>query len=231
MYTTSFIRNALVKGASALAITLVVLSGTGCRRNTSTDTQVIQPTTEVSTICTTTTTTSTTTTSSTTTTNTTSGTTTTVTTTMRIVEEPIVTEQTIVWENTVAIEPVYVETQIEYVPPATDYVASELPITEYERTLLRNVVANEYGSDWVSVQEKAKVVATVMNRVNSPSYPNTIEEVLTQPYQFSGYYATNYEWSTVTNSVRDAVDYYFEHPDEFGSYTGFWGDGTYNHFY
>lgn len=217
-------RSLLVRGASGLLFTFLLLCGTGCRGGENTDKQEVQPiTTEVSTTCTSTTTT----TSSSLTTS--STTTTTSTTTTELMTAEIVT--TIVWENTVAIEPVYVETQIEYVPPATDYVASELPITEYERTLLRNVVANEYGSDWVSVQEKAKVVATVMNRVNSPSYPNTIEEVLTQPYQFSGYYATNYEWSTVTNSVRDAVDYYFEHPDEFGSYTGFWGDGTYNHFY
>lgn len=217
-------RSLLVRGASGLLFTFLLLCGTGCRGGENTDKQEVQPiTTEVSTTCTSTTTT----TSSSLTTSSTTTTTSTTTTELMTVE----TVTTIVWENTVAIEPVYVETQIEYVPPATDYVASELPITEYERTLLRNVVANEYGSDWVSVQEKAKVVATVMNRVNSPSYPNTIEEVLTQPYQFSGYYATNYEWSTVTNSVRDAVDYYFEHPDEFGSYTGFWGDGTYNHFY
>ena len=217
-------RSLLVRGASGLLFTFLLLCGTGCRGGENTDKQEVQPiTTEVSTTCTSTTTT----TSSSLTTSSTTTTTSTTTTELMTAE----TVTTIVWENTVAIEPVYVETQIEYVPPATDYVASELPITEYERTLLRNVVANEYGSDWVSVQEKAKVVATVMNRVNSPSYPNTIEEVLTQPYQFSGYYATNYEWSTVTNSVRDAVDYYFEHPDEFGSYTGFWGDGTYNHFY
>ena len=227
MYTTSFIRNALVKGASALAITLVVLSGTGCRRNTSTDTQVIQPTTEVSTICTTTTTTSTTTTSSTTTTTTTSGTTTTVTTTMRIVEEPIVTEQTIVWENTVQTEP-YVEPIVEQ--PVIEQTYNELPITDYERTLLRNVVANEYGSDYVSVAEKAKVVAVVMNRVNSSSFPNTIEGVLTQPTQFTGYYATDYEWGKVTDSVREAVDYYFSHQDEYGDWLYFNGDGKWNYF-
>jgi hypothetical protein len=132
--------------------------------------------------------------------------------------------------------------QEEYIPeepqpePAPEYVEPQvvdtgLPITDYERTLLRNVVAHEYGSDWVSVQEKAKVVAVVINRVNNPKFPSTIEGVLTQPYQFSGYWACSYEWSTVTQSVRDAVDYYFAHPEEFGGWTGFWGDGHWNYFY
>lgn len=123
--------------------------------------------------------------------------------------------------------------------PAEQPVAtSGLPITDYERTLLRNVVAREYGSNNhgyggppVTLYERACVVAVVMNRVNSPSYPNTIEGVLTQPYQFSGYYACNYEWSNVTQSVRDSVDYYFAHQSEFPYYMGFWGDGAYNHFY
>ena len=61
-------------------------------------------------------------------------------------------------------------------------------ITEEERILLCNVVGNEYGADFVPTAEKAKVVAVVMNRVYSELYPNTIYEVLTQPYQFSGYY-------------------------------------------
>lgn len=116
----------------------------------------------------------------------------------------------------------------EYIPPV---VESKLPITETERILLCNLVGREYGSDWVSVYEKAKVVAVVMNRVNDPNFPNTIYEVLTQPYQFSGY-TPNYSYTyQVTDSVVQAVDYYFAHPEEFGSYKYFYGDGTYNYFY
>ena len=136
-------------------------------------------------------------------------------------EEPAVEEQ-----------PVAEEPQPEPQPePQSEPINNGLPITDYERTLLRNVVAHEYGSNWVSTYEKAKVVAVVMNRVYSPKYPNTIESVLTQPDQFTGYWACSYEWSSVTQSCRDAVDYYFAHPDEFGAWLGFWGDGTYNHFY
>ena len=104
-------------------------------------------------------------------------------------------------------------------------------ITDYEHVLLANCVANEYGSDWVSVYDKACVVAVVMNRVNSDCWPNTIEGVLTQKKQFTGYWACGYYWDKTTQSCKDAVDYYFSHQDEFPYYTGFWGDGTYNHFY
>lgn len=122
------------------------------------------------------------------------------------------------------------EPYVEPAPQPEPEMATDLPVTEYERILLCNVVAREYGSDWVSVAEKAKVVAVVMNRVADSRYPNTIEGVLTQPYQFSGYYACNYEWANVTESVREAVRYYFAHTDEFPYYLSFWGDGTYNHF-
>lgn len=123
---------------------------------------------------------------------------------------------------------------IEWTTPTTEYVqpvySGNLPITERERVLLCNVVANEYGSDWVSVYDKACVVATVVNRVNSPQFPNDIESVLTQPYQFSGYWASDYYYSSVTDSCIEAVDYYYAHPDEFGNWLYFEGDGTRNYF-
>jgi spore germination cell wall hydrolase CwlJ-like protein len=119
---------------------------------------------------------------------------------------------------------------IEEVEP-TPIVESYLPITEYERTLLCNIVANEAGSDWIGIYDKASVVACVMNRVNSPDFPNTIEGVLTQPYQFSGYYASSYYYSTVTDACIQAVDYYFNNPNEFGSWLYFEGNGTNNYFH
>lgn len=224
-YNTSKIRSLLKGGARALALTSVLLAVASCSHG-KTDTDNSSSNVEVTTSCTTTTMTSTDTTSTTSSTTTSTETTTTATTTIAT------TKEMIVWENTVPIE-----TQTYYVEPVeTEYIATPLsnsnaPISDYERILLRNVVAREYGSDWVSVSEKAKVVNVVMNRVNDPKYPNTIEGVLTQPNQFSGYYACNYEWSNVTDSVREAVDYYFEHQNEFDNSLGFWGDGQVNHFY
>ena len=83
----------------------------------------------------------------------------------------------------------------EIVPPAdsTETVTPEvpeesvsLPITDEEYIILCNAVAHEAGCNWISTYDKALVVEVIMNRVESPLYPNTILGVLTQPYQFTG---------------------------------------------
>lgn len=214
-------RSLLVRGATALAISSLLLYGTGCRGGEDTGTEVIQPptTTEVMTTCTTSTSTSFTTSFTTTTTVTETTTITTMAVTISMTQ-PITESQTIA----IAIEETPVVEEISE-------SASAYPITEYERILLCNIVANEAGSDWISVYDKASVVACVMNRVNSPDFPNTIEGVLTQPYQFSGYYASRSYYSTVTDACVEAVNYYFNNPSEFGSWLYFEGNGTNNYFH
>lgn len=175
-----------------------------------------------------TTTLSTTTTSTTTTTitSTTTETTTTSTTTPDIVVIDVETE--IVEEVT---ETLYV--------PETEYVVEEVSITtdidDYSRRLLAEITCHEYGSDWVSTAEKAKIVAGVMNRVNSSSYPNTVYDVLMQDGQFHGSWDGGHGyWPDCIEPNEDswaAVDYYFSHQNEFGSYTSWYGDGRWNYFY
>lgn len=102
-------------------------------------------------------------------------------------------------------------------------------ISNWEYTLLCRIVSSEYGSDWVPVEEKAKIVASVMAMVYNPNYPDTIEEVLDvscAPWGFDKYY--DYYMS---DSIYAAVDYYFTS----GAYDGWtctsWsGDGTWNYF-
>ena len=102
-------------------------------------------------------------------------------------------------------------------------------ISDWEYTLLCRIVSSEYGSDWVPVEEKAKIVASVMAMVYDPNYPDTIEEVLDvscAPWGFDKYY--DYYMS---DSIYAAVDYYFTS----GAYDGWtctsWsGDGTWNYF-
>ena len=102
-------------------------------------------------------------------------------------------------------------------------------ISDWEYTLLCRIVSSEYGSDWVPVEEKAKIVASVMAMVYNPNYPNTIEGVLDvscAPWGFNKYY--DYYMS---DSIYAAVDYYFTS----GAYDGWtctsWsGDGTWNYF-
>lgn len=213
---SSKVRSLLSGGAKAIAITSVLIAVASCSHD-KTDTDNLSSSSEVTTTCTTTT--STMTTSSTTATTTTTSTTT-MTTMMTVLESTVQTEP-----------PINIEPQTE---PATECIveySASTAITERERVLLCNVVANEYGSDWVSVYDKACIVATVMNRVNSSQFPNDIESVLTQPYQFSGYWASDSYYPTVTQSCIEAVDYYFAHPEEFGGYMYFEGDGRYNYFH
>lgn len=228
------VRSLLVRGGEALAITSVLLAIVGCSPN-KTDTDNSSSKMEMVTEeCTTPTTTIAT---STTTQSTTTNTTTTVVTTESKMMNTQIT--TTVQENIAQTEPVEYEYEYEYESDNTitektessPVVESYLPITEYERTLLCNIVANEAGSDWIGIYDKASVVACVINRVNSPDFPNTIEGVLTQPYQFSGYYASSYYYSTVTDACIQAVDYYFNNPNEFGSWLYFEGNGTNNYFH
>ena len=144
----------------------------------------------------------------------------------------------------------YEEPEIEYTETYTDYeedtdssedyynedesesayaAQGSYNISDWEYTLLCRIVSSEYGSDWVPVEEKAKIVASVMAMVYNPNYPDTIEEVLDvscAPWGFDKYY--DYYMS---DSIYAAVDYYFTS----GVYDGWtctsWsGDGTWNYF-
>lgn len=126
-----------------------------------------------------------------------------------------------------------IEIVTPYTPPAPQ--GSLAYITDAERIMLCNVVAGEYGSDWVSLYDKACVVAVVMNRYYDGGWQgagraNTISNVLTAPGQFVGYYAANGYNSLVTQSCIDAVEYYFNHQTDFPHYLSFYGDGTRNYF-
>ena len=110
----------------------------------------------------------------------------------------------------------------------TEYVPETPTVEDYDRQLLAEIVWHEAGSSWISQYNKAKVAAGVMNRVNDSRFPSTVYGVLTQPYQFSGYWPG---CCTPSQACYDAVDYYFSHTDEFNSDNSWWGDGSQNHFY
>lgn len=222
MKLNGFKSRSSLRGTTALAITSILLGiMTGCGHDRiDTDEFSNPPPTEVSTSCTTTVTTSI-------TTNQTTSTTTISTTTTTLAEETTLTTLQVVENQTTDVP-------TETAPVESDSVAEvnpTYPITEYERILLCNIVANESGSDWISIYDKACVVACVINRVDDSRFPNSIEEVLTQPYQFSGYYASDCYYPTVTDACIQAVDYYFEHSNEFGDYLYFEGNGTNNVFH
>lgn len=144
-------------------------------------------------------------------------------------------------ENSITIEEVpevipETEAVIETEEPAETItiVDTSSSVSDSDYILLCNAVAHEAGSDNITIENKAKVVEVIMNRVYSSSFPNTIYGVITQKSQFSGSstYAdlTGYS-SKVTQNVKSAVDLYFYDPSAFNhGYLYFYGDGSQNHF-
>jgi len=121
-------------------------------------------------------------------------------------------------------------TAVETTSEDNGMIGSVYPVTEYEYVLLCNLVGREYGANYVSEAEKAKVVEVVFNRRSSSSFPDTIYGVLTQRYQFSGYVAQSTFTSKVTDSVKTAVTNYLNGCYPNHGYLYFWGDGRWNHF-
>ena len=107
------------------------------------------------------------------------------------------------------------EPVIESIESSVWYDENNKPVSEGDFILLCNIVAHEYGSDYVPVAEKAKVVDVVMTRVREGWADGTIYGVLTAPAQFSGFYPS-YDYAyDVTPSCIEAVYYYFNHENEF----------------
>ena len=125
-------------------------------------------------------------------------------------------------------------TVTETVPEVTAPASAAITVTDREYCMLCNVVGHEYGADWVPVEEKALVCEVIMNRVNSPQFPNSIYEVLTQRNQFAGLnYLIEMDGMSgyVTDSVKAAVDLYLSDPSQFNhGYLFFNGDGRRNYF-
>ena len=218
-------RSLLARGGAVCAVSILLLCGIGCHNSKDTDKDIIQPMTitEVSTTCTTSTTMSTTkasTATSSITTNVEATTTTTAETTLTSTTTQTMTAP----QNTAPIEE---ETVTEPI-----YVSTELPITNQEFTLIANVISHESGSSWISEYERVCIVACIMNRVADPRFPNTIDEVVHQPYQMFDvpYYRIDYS-GIGYEPIDNAIYAYFNGAYDCGSINSWSGDGKHNYFY
>ena len=133
-----------------------------------------------------------------------------------------------------------------YEEPAPAMTSTAIQVTDYEYVILCNLVAGEYGSDWVSTYDKGAVAATVIHRMWegtrwTDGAPATIYNVIAAPYQYDGKYLSGSYSSRVTQSCKDAVTYalnnrhdydYYCNPDGTSIYmiNSFCGDGHYNWF-
>lgn len=119
--------------------------------------------------------------------------------------------------------------------PTSDVAVTTTGISDSDYNLLCKIVASEYGG-MADVYERAKIVASVMNQVKDPRFPNTVEAALDRscaPWGFNKYAEYFCGNSVHYSSMSDAVDYYLNNPDLFANWTcnSWWGDGTWNHFY
>ena len=92
--------------------------------------------------------------------------------------------------------PIKTEKVSDGMPVYTIDGISEISLDEFYE--ICRVVMNESGGE--PYQTQVAVAETIINRVNSNKFPNTVIQVLYQPYQYS-----HYENGEVTDSVREAV--------------------------
>ncbi len=81
---------------------------------------------------------------------------------------------------------------------------STTSISEADRDMLARIAMAEAEGE--GLVGKALVVRVVMNRVESPAWPNTVEDVIMQPKQFSPVWNGRYERVKPDAECYEAVD-------------------------
>ena len=95
-----------------------------------------------------------------------------------VVEEPVLS----VVEDSVEI--------VEEVEP----VEEEILYSDEDLEILAIIIYQEAGGDACSDDTRRKVGSVFLNRVNSPLFPNTFEEVATAPRQYGALSKTGLKW-------------------------------------
>lgn len=109
--------------------------------------------------------------------------------------------------------------------------------TQEEIALCAGVIAHEAGSSWISTEEKACIVWAILNRVDDSRFPDTIEEVVNQPYQMTCYKSFE-KYGQFINLAENVL---YRHQAEMEGlensgrilpkeYCYWWGNGEHNNF-
>lgn len=112
-------------------------------------------------------------------------------------------------ELEVAPAPVRVACQVEakpvtIEPEIAEPVVVEPPYTDEELELLALVIYQEAGGDACSDECRQMVGEVALNRVASSRYPDTLAEVLTQPYQYGRLAWTGLVWPARADLPQEA---------------------------
>lgn len=153
------------------------------------------------------------------------------------VTEPIETEAVEV-ESTIMVEtePTITEKVVETDPPATEEIVEtelpaveDTPIAESDIEMLAVVIYQEVGADYCCDNCRRRVADVVLNRVNDPRFPDTIEGVLTAPNQYGTLSKTGVVWpSKASNqSEKHAVERAYRIAEEVlsGQHSELYGNG------
>lgn len=106
------------------------------------------------------------------------------------------------YANTQEVVPV--EKTVEVEPKVAEEVeVEELPYTDAEIELIALVAVAEAEGE--SEFGKRLVIDTVLNRVESEGFPDTVEEVIYQPHQFTSMWNGRTDRCTVTDDIIKLV--------------------------
>lgn len=124
-------------------------------------------------------------------------------------------------------------TTVEGLDDATPFsrIGKKYSVKKDEFIHLCNLVCREAGNGQLDEWEAALVVETVMNRVLAKDHPATINEVIREPKQYSGWLSTFKYSECVNYYVKDVVLGYLN-----GDYINhglqyYWGDEHHNYFF
>ncbi len=140
-------------------------------------------------------------------------------------------------------EPVHIPLAEEAAPTEAQIPAEdEEPDVEdlYSEEEIEAIAKTVYGEALVtgSDTEMAAVAWCILNRVDSPSFPNSIIGVVTAKCQFHGYRGDNPVPEHIKELVKDVLTRWTAEKNSDGDvgrvlpadYLYFWGDGRHNHF-
>jgi hypothetical protein len=113
-----------------------------------------------------------------------------------VATQPPVTETV---EPTVTLPPETVEATLPAVDNPVNDVNNSVETTgsayvEQELEILAIIIYQEAGADYCSDDTRRKVGSVFLNRVNSPFFPDTFEEVATQTNQYGTLCQTGLKW-------------------------------------
>lgn len=112
----------------------------------------------------------------------------------------------IVLQEDVMVEAVKINTEVTHNTNRIIEVQTlerRCPYSEEEIYLIALVTLAEAEGE--CEEGKRLVIDTVLNRIDSSHFPNTVEEVIYQPYQFSSMWNDRYTRVTVTDDICDLV--------------------------